>query len=238
RELSVRDIQESSDLASALVRSGNTLRAQDLNVILRHFGNLNRLKDLCQLFDWMKQNEKTNFASYSSYIKFIGKGSNSLKALEVYNSIKDESVRTNVSVCNSTLHSLVKAGNHSISLKLFNEMKRAGLLPDVVTYSTLLAGCSKVKDGYVKAMELVREMESRGLAMDTVLYGTIISVCALNNRCEEAQKYFNKMKGEGFSPNSFHYSSLLNAYAYDGNYKKADELIQEMRSAGVNLDKV
>lgn len=87
-------------------------------------------------------------------------------------------------------------------------------------------------------MELVREMKSMGLSMDDVLYGTLISVCASNNQCDEAEKYFDEMKSEGHSPNVFHYSSLLNAYAIDGNYSKADNVIQEMRSAGLTLNKV
>lgn len=74
--------------------------------------------------------------------------------------------------------------------------------------------------------------------MDDVLYGTLISVCASNNQCNEAEKYFDEMKSEGHSPNVFHYSSLLNAYAIDGNYRKADKLIQEMGSAGLTLNKV
>ncbi|KAG8368771.1 hypothetical protein BUALT_Bualt15G0081400 [Buddleja alternifolia] len=268
RESAIQDIQNSSELASALLRSGEVLKAQDLNVVLRHFGKLNRRKDICQLFDWMREHGKTNIASYSSYIKFIGRDSNSMKALEIYNSIKDESTRNNVSVCNSTLYCLIKSGKFESSLKLFNQMKQAGLIPDIVTYSTfsslfkfvkeglrrnaetflwnlilfpeqlLLVGCVKAKGGYFKAMELVREIKSRGLPMDMVVYGTLISVCASNNQCEEAEKYFNEMKSEGHSPNVFHYSSLLNAYAVDGNYKKADELIEEMRSAGVVLNKV
>lgn len=74
--------------------------------------------------------------------------------------------------------------------------------------------------------------------MDSVLYGTLISVCASNNQCEEAKKYFDEMKSEGHTPNVFHYSSLLNAYAADGNYMNADELIEEMKSEGIVMNKV
>ncbi|KAL6517711.1 hypothetical protein OROMI_033412 [Orobanche minor] len=245
RESAILDIRDSSDLASALLRytslygrSGEALKAPDLNVVLRHFGKLRRWKDLCQLFDWMRQHEKTNIASYSSYIKFVGRDSGSMRSLEIYNSIKEESTRNNVSVCNSTLYCLIKSGKFDSSLKLFNRMMQAGLVPDIVTYSTLLMGCSKLKGGYTKAMELVREINSRGLHMDDVVYGTLISVCASNNQHEAAEKYFNEMKSEGHSPNVFHYSSLLNAYAVDGNYRRADELIQEMRSTGLVLNKV
>ena len=74
--------------------------------------------------------------------------------------------------------------------------------------------------------------------MDSVIYGTLLAVCASNNQCNEAEKYFNQMKDEGHSPNVYHYSSLLNAYSVDGNYEKADMLVQDMKSAGLVPNKV
>ncbi|RVX04676.1 Pentatricopeptide repeat-containing protein, chloroplastic [Vitis vinifera] len=147
-----------------------------------------------ELFDWMQKHEKITFSSYSTYIKFMGKSLNPIKALEIYNSIQDESVRNNVSVCNSVLSCLIRNGKFENSLKLFHQMKQDGLRPDAVTYSTLLAGCMKVKHGYSKALELVQEMERSRLPMDSVIYGTLLAVCASNNRCKEAENYFNQMK--------------------------------------------
>lgn len=74
--------------------------------------------------------------------------------------------------------------------------------------------------------------------MDNVIYGTLISVCASCNKCKEAESYFNQMKIEGHVPNVFHYSSLLNAYSMDGNYEKAEEILREMKSAGLVPNKV
>lgn len=238
RKAAIVDLQECSDLESALARYGKILKVQDLNVVLRHFGKLKRWKELSQLFDWMQQNEKTNVASYSGYIKFMGSSINPIKGLEIYNSIKDGDLRNNVSVCNSILSCLVKNGKFQSSLKLFNQMKQNGLKPDIVTYSTLLVGCGKAKGGFSKALELIQELKYHELRMDSVIYGTLLSVCASNNEREEAEKYFEEMKSEGHSPNMFHYSSLLNAYSSEGDYKKADELIQEMRTAGLTLNKV
>ncbi|KAI7990752.1 Pentatricopeptide repeat-containing protein [Camellia lanceoleosa] len=234
RQSAILDIQQSSDLDSALARSGGMLRVQDLNIILRQFGKLNRWKELSQLFDWMRKNGKISTSSYSSYIKFMGKGLNPVKVLEIYNNIEDESTRNNVSVCNSVLSCLIRNGKFESSIRLFHQMKQDGLRPDVVTYSTLLAGCTKVKNGYSKAIELLQELKSNRLHMDSVIYGTLLAVCASNSHCEEAENFFNQMKDEGYSPNIYHYSSLLNAYSVDGNYKKADMLVQDMKS-GVML---
>nr|XP_043625967.1 pentatricopeptide repeat-containing protein At1g10910, chloroplastic [Erigeron canadensis] len=238
RQTAIVDILQSNDLHLALSRSGSVLKVQDLNFVMREFGKRNLLKELSQVFEWMQQNEILNFASYSSYIKLMGKSLNPNKALEIYNGIEDTLTRVNPSVCNSVLGCLTKSGKLEKSLELFRLMKQDGLIPDVVTYSTLLAGCAKVQNGYTKAIELVKELKDKGLQMDSVIYGTIISVCASRNQSKEAESYFNQMKTEGHVPNVFHYSSLLNAYSIDGNYEKAEEIFRDMKAAGLVPNKV
>ncbi|KAF3969533.1 hypothetical protein CMV_006687 [Castanea mollissima] len=241
RQSAILQLQQASSQShfdSALARLGGMLKVQDLNAVLRNFGTLGRWQDLSQLFEWMQQNGKINASSYSSYMKFMKKNLNPVKAMEIYNGIKDESAKNNVFICNSVLSCLVRNGKFDSSIKMFHQMKQDGLMPDVVTYSTLLAGCIKVKHGYSKALELVRELRHSGLHMDSVIYGTLLAICASNTKLEEAESYFNQMKDEGHSPNLFHYSSLLNAYSISGNYRKADELVQDMKSAGLVPNKV
>ncbi|KAJ0011477.1 hypothetical protein Pint_33504 [Pistacia integerrima] len=74
--------------------------------------------------------------------------------------------------------------------------------------------------------------------MDSVMYAILLAVCASNSLHEEAESYFNCMKDECHSPNLYHYSLLLNAYSSGGNYEKADELVQEMKSSGKENVKV
>lgn len=92
---------------------------------------------LLQLFEWMQQTGKTNVSSYSSYIKFMGRGLNPLKALEVYNNIQEVSIKNNIFICNSILNCLVRNGKFDTSVKLFHQMKNDGLCPDTVSYSTV-----------------------------------------------------------------------------------------------------
>ncbi|XP_022930554.1 pentatricopeptide repeat-containing protein At1g10910, chloroplastic [Cucurbita moschata] len=238
RQSAIAQVKDCSELAPALARYGGLLKAQDLNVILRHFGMSSRWQDLSQLFEWMQQTGKTNVSSYSSYIKFMGRGLNPLKALEIYNNIQEVSIKNNIYICNSILNCLVRNGKFDTSVKLFHQMKNDGLCPDTVTYSTMLTGCIKVEHGYAKALELLKESQNNGLCMDSVSYGTLIAVCASHNRLEDAESFFNQMKNEGYSPNMFHYGSLLNAYSMSGDYKKADELIEDMKLKGLVPNKV
>lgn len=238
RQASIAEIKGSSNLEASLSRVKGTLSTQELNIILRYFGESRRWREVTQLFDWMQQNEMLNFASYSSFFKYMRISRNPMKALQVYDGITDKSTSVNLSICNSILSCLAQNGRFKSSMKLFHKMKDSGLLPDVVTYSALIAGCAKEEDGYVKAMQLVGELESSGFQKDSVLYGSLIAICASSNLCEEAEEYFKQMKAENCIPNIFHYSSLLNAYSASGDYVKAEQLIRNMKDSGVAPNKV
>jgi pentatricopeptide repeat protein len=85
----------------------------------------------------MQEHEEFNFVSYSTYFKHMGLSRNPVKALKTYDSIKDVEIKRHVSVCNSVLGCLVKNGRAENALKLFDQMKCDGLLPDLITYSTV-----------------------------------------------------------------------------------------------------
>ncbi|XP_062213356.1 pentatricopeptide repeat-containing protein At1g10910, chloroplastic [Phragmites australis] len=238
RRSAVAEVKTSSDPVAALTRFEDVLQTQDCNIILRHCGDNRRWDELSKVFEWMQEREMTNAASYSGYFKYLGLSRNPARALQVYGAIQDRSTRVHVSVCNSVLGCLVKNGRFDSSFKLYDEMIREGLSPDPFTYSTLLSGCMKLKQGYAKAMGLINDLNSQGLQMDSVIYGTLLAVCASHNYCEEAEVYFQKMKDEGHNPNLFHYSSLLNAYSENANYKKAELLMKDLRSSGLKPNKV
>ncbi|KAJ3681716.1 hypothetical protein LUZ60_014289 [Juncus effusus] len=238
RKDAIDGVRTSMDLESALHRAEGLLQVEDYNIILRYFGESKKWSQVNQLFEWMQKHDAFNFASYSSYFKYMGLSRDPIKALKVYDCIKDEDIKQNVSVCNSVLGCLVRNGRSETALKLFDQMKSNCLKPDLVTYSTLLTGCSKLKDGYEKAMEILKELKNSNLGMDIVIYGTLLSICASNNLIQEAELYFEEMKNEGHRPNLFHYSSLLNVYANDRNYTKADVLIKDMKSQGIPPNKV
>lgn len=95
------------------------------------------MAEVLQLFEWMQKHGKINIASYSSYIKFMGERKDISKALNVYETINDQTMRNNSSICNSVLSSLVKNNKFEKAMSMFEQMKQNGLLPDVVTYSTV-----------------------------------------------------------------------------------------------------
>uniref|UniRef100_A0ACD5TQ13 Uncharacterized protein n=1 Tax=Avena sativa TaxID=4498 RepID=A0ACD5TQ13_AVESA len=238
RRSAVAEVKAATDPVAALTRLEGVLQTQDCNIILRHYGEIRRWDVLSKIFGWMQEHDMLNIASYSSYFKYLGLSRNAAKVLQVYGAIQDNSIRVHVSICNSVLGCLVKNGRSDSTFKLYDEMIREGLSPDLFTYSTLLSGCMKLRQGYTKAMELINELNSRGLQMDSVIYGTLLAICASHNYCDEAEVYFQKLKDEGYTPNMFHYSSLLNAYSENSYHEKAELLMKDLRASGLTPNKV
>lgn len=121
----------------------STLCMELKNLLAPHFHNilmilllLFRLLNL-QLFFWMQEKKKLDVYSYSHYIRFMANKLDAATVLKLYNSIQDESVKDNVYVCNSVLRCLIKKGKMDTAIKLFQQMKQDGLVPDGITYSTV-----------------------------------------------------------------------------------------------------
>ncbi|GLJ07104.1 hypothetical protein SUGI_0058330 [Cryptomeria japonica] len=239
RRAAITAIQTTTnDITVTLDRVGEKLLTSDLNLILRYFGSLRRWEDICQLFHWMEKHGNVTASSYTSFITLMGKARLPKNALELYCNSKDTSIKSNVIVCNAMLKCLISNGRFETAFKLFEQMQDGGLIPDIVTYSTLLSACIKMRHGYSKAQEFLKDLKGKGLKLDVVMYGSLLAICASHDRDEEAEAYFQQMKNECLSANEFHYSSLLNAYAAKGKYEKAEKLIDEMKSSGIVPNKV
>lgn len=85
----------------------------------------------------MQENKKIDAYSYSHYIKFMANKLDASAMLQLYNNIQDASVKDNVYICNSVLRCLLRNGKFDTTIKLFRQMKEDGLIPDLVTYSTV-----------------------------------------------------------------------------------------------------
>ncbi|XP_034197905.1 pentatricopeptide repeat-containing protein At1g10910, chloroplastic isoform X3 [Prunus dulcis] len=242
RQSAILEVQESSDLDLALTRLGGSLKVQDLNAIIRHFGILKRWHDLSQLFEWMQQNGKISASSYSSYIKFMGTSLNPVKALEIYNNIQDASTKKNVHICNSVLGSLIRSGKFDGSFKLFHQMKQDGLTPDAVTYSTvILTTLLKVyvRGGlFEKSRELLAELEALGYAEDEMPYCLLMDALAKAGRIHEAKLVFDEMKEKSIRSNGYSYSIMISAFCRGGLLEDAKQLAKDVERTHDKFDLV
>merc|ERR1719201_2322892 len=90
-----------------------------------------------------------------------------------------------------------------------DEMKAQGVVPNVVTYSTMIKGYANSGD-MPKAFALLDLMQADpGMEPDEIVYNSLIDGCA---RCEDYQgglKVLDLMKNRGIRPSNFTISVVI-----------------------------
>ncbi|PQQ02363.1 hypothetical protein Pyn_34922 [Prunus yedoensis var. nudiflora] len=89
-------------------------------------------------------------------------------------------------------------------------MKDQGLMPDVVTYNTLIHGlCQSGK--WEKAKSFLICMVDSGISPDVYTFAVLISALCKEERIQEALALFEEMTGKGINPNVVIFNSLISA---------------------------
>ncbi|PON38361.1 Tetratricopeptide-like helical domain containing protein [Trema orientale] len=92
--------------------------------------------------------------------------------------------------------------------KLLRQLADSGVMPDIVTYNSLINGFCKA--GNINgALKLFKDMQLKGLSPDSVTYGTLIDGLQRVDREEDAFVLFDQMVKNGCTPSSAVYKSLM-----------------------------
>lgn len=160
---------------------------------------------------------------------------------------------------NILLLALAKAGRaaHSeIVLRYMQEPDPAFILPDTVTYNTVLlayavTGCLALEsDTAVRAERLLQEMiNSTYLAPDAVSYNTVIAAWAAahpnRHGAEQAERWLRRMtndvsigKSTTIEPDVYTYTTVIQAWARVGDVSRAQALLDEMPVRGLHPNRI
>ncbi|XP_058776584.1 pentatricopeptide repeat-containing protein At1g62670, mitochondrial-like [Vicia villosa] len=118
------------------------------------------------------------------------------------------------------------------AMNLFGQMHCRNIIPNVVTYSSLVDGLSK--SGRISyALKLVDEMHVRGQPPNIITYNSLFDALCKNHLVEEIA-LLRKVKDQGIQPNLCTYNILIKGLWQSGRLK--DEGFQNLLIKGYNLD--
>lgn len=119
------------------------------------------------------------------------------------------------------------------AFSLFNHMQQEGVVPDKITYVSILNACSNPA-----ALNLGREVHARvmeaGLASDTEVGNALISMYAKCGSTRDARQVFDEMVRRDVVS----WTSLTGAYAESGCGDKSLEIYQKMLEEGVQPSRI
>ncbi|XP_020240739.1 pentatricopeptide repeat-containing protein At1g02060, chloroplastic-like [Asparagus officinalis] len=143
----------------------------------------------------------------------------------------DSSVSPNVVSYTTLIRGFCGCGDVVRAVEVFDEMVGMGVKPNKVTYNTLVKGLCEAK-----RMDLVKELLEREDAVfkpDTCTFNTLMAAHCDFGRADDAVKVFERMLELRVKTDSASYSTLIRGFCKSGEFKRAEELVDEILEKGV-----
>lgn len=121
---------------------------------------------------------------------------------------------------NAIILALAKSNNALDAEKVLKEMRKQGLRPDIVSYTTVIDAYKRVKniDKCWELYEHYTEIEQDGKGPDEFLQTYMIRLCSATHDSEKAIRLFNEMEGNGFTEHAIPYNAIIFALASTKRY--------------------
>eukprot|EP00271_Cylindrocystis_brebissonii_P022391 TRINITY_DN8604_c0_g1_i1.p1 TRINITY_DN8604_c0_g1~~TRINITY_DN8604_c0_g1_i1.p1 ORF type:complete len:712 (+),score=110.76 TRINITY_DN8604_c0_g1_i1:58-2193(+) len=211
-------------LINACAEAGEALRARGVLARYRNLG----------------QGARPTTFTYNLLIKGYARSDNPLEALKVMEEMRLQGLPLQRMSYNSLILACVRGQDLDMALELLEDMKSEArrlntsqLLPDVVTYTTLLKGVAE--DGDLDAVRaLAAEMKTvPTCAVDRVAYTAIIDACIASGSPQDGVRFMSEMEELAKSdpllrPRAHVFLALMRAFAEVGDVSRTRQLAERM----------
>jgi pentatricopeptide repeat protein len=201
----------------------------------------NMIEKACEIYDEIKQsNIEMNLIIYSTLIKGYTKIKNFDKAIEIYNKlIQDKTISTNIITYNAILDSCVECGNFDMMTEIYDNLKKNAIQdesasqPDLITYSTVIKGYSRMKN-IEKVMDIYNYLRNRNdMILDEVVYNSILDGLLKSSRYHDALNLYEDMRKNNIKRSNATFSILIKIFSKMDDVEKAIAVYNEMISEKV-----
>merc|ERR1719453_2996722 len=110
---------------------------------------------------------------------------------------------------------------------VFRDMCTAGMVPDLITYSTVIKGYC-VAGELEQAIQLFTLMRKRGIQPDQVLFNSILDGCARKNMTMVSEQIFADMQASSVAPSNTTLTILVKTHGAAGDLDTALQLAQDL----------
>uniref|UniRef100_A0A0E0CVL3 Pentacotripeptide-repeat region of PRORP domain-containing protein n=1 Tax=Oryza meridionalis TaxID=40149 RepID=A0A0E0CVL3_9ORYZ len=192
-----------------------------------------------QAWRWFEKfNYQINSECFSAYIDAFGERGHILLAEKAFMCcIKRKMLST--CVCNVMIKAYGLVEKLDEACEIADGMERYGILPDNLTYSSLIHLMSTAKLPE-KALYYLRKMQAAKLLIDCVPYSVVtgkanefshaMMVCLYKKiaRFDEAHRISKEMQASGFLTQALSYNSVIQMYVSGGRMEDALKIFQKM----------
>eukprot|EP01067_Filipodium_phascolosomae_P001540 Filipodium_phascolosomae@DN2007_c0_g1_i1.p1 len=195
--------------------------------------NAGLVEEAMELFEEMtgpnsRYSVQPNTVMYSTLIKGFAQQKQTDKAISLYERMVANKVACNAVTFNSLIDGCARVGAMDKACELLEEMtKRAGLSPDLITYSTIIKGYCMQGD-IEHSMILFDAMRRRKIEPDAILYNSLLDGSARIQRVDLCEKLLRDMKVHGILPSNFTLTILVKLFGKMKDLEKAFSVVEDL----------
>lgn len=202
------------------------------NSLINGLGKAGLVKDVCDLFDEMKQRKCVpDVVTYNTVIKGLCKGGLFKEAFGLLDEMRQSGRTPDRVTYNSIMYGLCNGGRWQEALSIFDDLPGKEIVPDVVTYNSLLVGLFKCGQ-LDEARKVYDLMGLRGCQPDRITFNILIDGFLNSSQVDEAWKLFHYMEEEGFSPDEVTYNTLIGGLVENYRLTEALRVFEVMKEKG------
>ncbi|KAJ8543428.1 hypothetical protein K7X08_005951 [Anisodus acutangulus] len=122
--------------------------------------------------------------------------------------------------------------NYKEVANIYDQMQRAGLRPDVVSYALLISAYGKARREE-EALAVFEEMLDAGVRPTQKSYNILLDAFAISGMVEQARTVFKSMRRDRCSPDLCSYTTMLSAYINAPDMEGAEKFFRRIKQDGL-----
>ncbi|KAF9620559.1 hypothetical protein IFM89_013224 [Coptis chinensis] len=212
--------------------SGPEPSAFTYQIILRTFVEADKFEEAESIFETLLDDKisplKPDQKMFHMMIYMYKKSGNYDKARKTFAKMPDRGVPQSTITFNSLMS--FETDYKEVS-RIYDQMQRAGLQPDVISYALLIKAYGKARRED-EALAVFEEMLDAGVRPTRKSYNILLDAFAVSGMVDEARTVFKSMRRDKCAPDIYSYTTMLSAYVNASDMDGAEMFFRRLQQDG------
>lgn len=212
--------------------SGPEPSALTYQIILKTLVEADKFEVAEEIFETLLNNESSPLRPdqkmFHMMIYMFRKARNYGKARKIFALMAERGVQRSTVTYNSLMS--IETNYKEVS-NIYDEMQRAGVRPDVVSYTLLISAYGKARKEE-EALAVFEEMLDARVRPTQKAYNILLHAFAISGMVEQARIVFKSMRRDRCTPDLYSYSTMLLAYVNASDMEGAEKFFRRIKQDG------
>lgn len=218
--------------------SGPEPSALTYQIILKAFVEGDKFEEAEEIFDTLLNEESSPLRPdqkmFHMMIYMYKKAGSYEKARKIFALMAERGVKKSTVTYNSLMSFET---NYKEVANIYDEMQRAGLEPDVVSYALLINAYGKARREE-EALAVFEDMLDAGVRPTQKAYNILLDAFAISGMVDQARTVFKSMRRDRCTPDLCSYTTMLSAYVNASDMEGAEKFFRRIKQDGFEANVV